>query len=116
MDTEHAIHTRLAMILDDKPNARILVIGQHMPAVRAAYREIERAVSHTMLRQVVCEGGYIRAVTNEGGTLEAYALYSMASGRSVDAVLFVGELTASAELTIESLSAAGAIVFTSLGV
>lgn len=116
MNTETAIHMRLAMILDDNPKAHILVAGRYMPPVRCAYMEIKRATERARLRQTVSNGGHIRSVTDDGGSLDAYAPYGMARGLRADAVLFVGEMDDGAELMIGSFAATGAPVFTELGV
>lgn len=116
MDTETAIHMRLAMILDDNPEAHVLVAGRYMPPVRCAYMEIKRAAERTRLRQTVSNGGHIRSVTDDGGSLDAYAPHGMACGRRADAFLFVGEIDDMAKSLLKGYSYAGIPVFTEIGV
>ncbi|MBW3092660.1 hypothetical protein KIH79_06805 [Bifidobacterium sp. 82T10] len=111
MDNDSSVCARLAMMLDENPSCRVLILGRYMPPVRAAYNTVRHRAGKARLRQTLAGSNHLRSSNDAGGRLEAFAPIGLARGLKVDAVLYVGAGDEHTSLVLEGFAAGGAIVY-----
>lgn len=110
-----SIYERLAMTMNE--GGRVLVAGRWMPPVRAAATEIRHRLKPNTLVRNATSGCRLLLTTTDGGRLDGVAgRPDMMRGHKPDAMLWVGECDEAAYSLLDSMAAAGAVTYQTLGV